>query len=86
MLMVREIFKNAITCYVYIINAGIAAKATTEDGLTVTAAYPGTRVSPSHYFFTSFFNHSSIRRCISEMEYDPFSLPIVAPIKVLDVT
>lgn len=43
MLMVREIFKNAITCYVYIINAGIAAKATTEDGLTVTAAYPGTR-------------------------------------------
>lgn len=43
MLMVREIFKNAITCYVYIINTGIAAKATTEDGLTVTAAYPGTR-------------------------------------------
>ena len=37
MLMVREIFKNAITCYVYIINTGIAAQATTEDGLTVTA-------------------------------------------------
>ena len=43
MLMVREIFKNAVTCYVYIINTGIAAKATTEDGLTVTAVYPGTR-------------------------------------------
>ncbi len=43
MLMVREIFKNAITCYVYIINTGMAAKAITEDGLTVMAAYPGAR-------------------------------------------
>lgn len=43
MLMVREIFKNAITCYVYIINTGMVAKATMEDGLTVTAAYPGAR-------------------------------------------
>lgn len=43
MLMVREIFKNAITCYVYIINTGIAANANTEDGLTITAAYPGAK-------------------------------------------
>lgn len=43
MLMIREIFKKAIVCYVYIINPGIAAKATTSDGLTVTALYGGTR-------------------------------------------
>ena len=43
MLMVREIFKNAVTCYVYVINTGIAAKKETEDGLTVTAVYPGAR-------------------------------------------
>lgn len=43
MLMIREIFKNAITCYVYIINTGIAAKATTDDGLTITALYGGTK-------------------------------------------
>jgi len=43
MLLVREIFKNAITCYVYIINPGVAAKATASSSLTITAAYPGTR-------------------------------------------
>ena len=34
--------KNAITCYAYIINAGAKATATVE-GLTMTAAYGGTR-------------------------------------------
>lgn len=43
MLLVREIFKNAITCFVYIINPGVVAKATGGDGLTITAAYPGAR-------------------------------------------
>lgn len=43
MLMIREIFKNAITCYVYIINPGTPAKANTDEGLTATAVYPGTR-------------------------------------------
>jgi len=43
MLLVREIFKNAVTCYVYVINAGTAAKAVTEDGISVQAVYPGTR-------------------------------------------
>lgn len=42
MLLIREIFKKAVTCYVYIINAGTAAKAVV-DGLTVTAAYGGGR-------------------------------------------
>ena len=42
MLLLREQFKNATTCLVYIINSGEAAKAT-SDGLTVTAVYPGTR-------------------------------------------
>ena len=43
MLLIKEIFKNATTCYVYIVNPGIAAKATTEGGLVITAAYSGTR-------------------------------------------
>ncbi len=46
MLMVREIFKNAITCYVYIINSGTAATCTIGSDsatMTVTAMYPGTR-------------------------------------------
>lgn len=43
MLMVREIFKNAVTCYVYIINTGTVATKATDGGLTVTAAYPGAR-------------------------------------------
>ena len=46
MLMVREIFKNAITCYVYIINSGTNATGTigSESAtMTVTAMYPGVR-------------------------------------------
>lgn len=43
MLLVREIFKNAVTCYVYVINTGTAAAAVTEDGVSVKAVYPGTR-------------------------------------------
>lgn len=43
MLLVREIFKSAITCYVYIINNGTAATGSTEDGITIKAAYAGTR-------------------------------------------
>ena len=42
MLLIRESLKNAITCYAYIINAGAKATATVE-GLTMTAAYGGTR-------------------------------------------
>ena len=42
MLLIRECLKNAITCYVYIINGGAKATATAE-GLTITAAYGGTR-------------------------------------------
>lgn len=42
MLLLREQFKNATTCLVYIINSGESAKAT-SDGLTVTAVYSGTR-------------------------------------------
>ncbi|MDD2979529.1 MAG: phage tail sheath family protein [Hespellia sp.] len=42
MLLIREAFKNAITVYAYVINPGTAAKATLE-GMTVTAAYGGTR-------------------------------------------
>ena len=42
MLLIRECLKNAITCYVYIINGGARATATAE-GLTITAAYGGTR-------------------------------------------
>ena len=42
MLLIRESLKNAITCYAYIINAGVKATATVE-GLTMTAAYGGTR-------------------------------------------
>lgn len=46
MLMVREIFKNSITCYVYVINSGTAATGTIGSDsatMTVTAMYPGTR-------------------------------------------
>ena len=42
MLLIRECMKRASTCYVYIINPGAKAKIT-EAGLTVTAAYGGTR-------------------------------------------
>lgn len=42
MLLIKEEFKNAITVYAYIINPGIAAKATV-DTLTITAVYGGTR-------------------------------------------
>lgn len=42
MLLIRETMKNAKTCYVYIINNGVKATATVE-GLTITAAYGGTR-------------------------------------------
>lgn len=42
MLLIRESLKNAITCYAYIINAGVKATATVE-GLTMTATYGGTR-------------------------------------------
>lgn len=42
MLMIREIFKNAITCYVYIINSGEAAKVVSND-INITAAYAGSR-------------------------------------------
>lgn len=43
MLLIREGFKNSITCQVYIINNGTEAKATTDNGITITAAYGGTR-------------------------------------------
>lgn len=46
MLMVREIFKNAVTCFVYIINSGTAATGiigSDSATMTVTAMYPGTR-------------------------------------------
>jgi len=42
MLLIREILKRATTCYVYPINSGVKAAATVS-GLTITAAYAGTR-------------------------------------------
>lgn len=43
MLLLREIFKNAITVYPYIINPGAVASATTDGGLVITARYGGSR-------------------------------------------
>ncbi len=42
MLLIKEAFKNAITVFVYIINAGEKATAT-AGGITITATYGGTR-------------------------------------------
>ena len=42
MLLIREILKNAVTCYAYIINNGTAASVE-AGGMTITATYAGTR-------------------------------------------
>lgn len=42
MLLIREAFKRASTVYVYRINGGTKARAS-QDGITATAKYPGTR-------------------------------------------
>lgn len=42
-LLIREILKNATTCYAYVINNGKAATATTENGITITSVFGGKR-------------------------------------------